>query len=353
MFASPQNSSRKCAVAAVALVALALFALFQLMPSNHSTSDKGQHSIDSNFGSGSSSSGGSSREFSLNTCFHSDHNDPALIEHEKASRQVLEQATHPRLRHLFRNCKKVFLDLGANVGVSTRKLLERAKYPTAPFPRLFAERSFVEDANQLKRGELCAIMLEPNPRHAKRLREVERCYQAQGYPVVFIPAALGANFSMVDFVSVSSENSDWGAHVIVRKPGQQQTLQLPQGAKIHTVPVVTLSSLFCAFSLHRKMVGAKLDVEGAEFSLLPAEIQKRTFCLRTGRLGLQWMTAELHPMSPHVVAAQKRGELLVETVETLRQKMQATCGKRAAITDLLDFDDETYLHDGVELPCAK
>ena len=60
-------------------------------------------------------------------------------------------------------CEHIYLDVGTNIGVQIRKLFEPHKYLGAPVYTLF-DVSFGAAASG-KRCRVCAIGVEPNPRH--------------------------------------------------------------------------------------------------------------------------------------------------------------------------------------------
>ena len=104
-------------------------------------------------------------------------------------------------------CDHVFLDIGANRGVSIRKLFEPEAYPTAgydwdnaglprwllgknrtaPRDHMFYAPLFDEHfgANRASNnfGRICAFGFEPNPQHTPRLQALERCYTQRGWRV--------------------------------------------------------------------------------------------------------------------------------------------------------------------------
>ena len=77
-------------------------------------------------------------------------------------------------------CEHVYLDVGGNVGVQTRKLFEPARYPNgARTLEVFADH-FGEDRETWRRT-VCAIGFEPNPRHRARLKTLAERYTSLGW----------------------------------------------------------------------------------------------------------------------------------------------------------------------------
>ena len=113
------------------------------------------------------------------------------------------QLYRPKLAALFAtfNCSHLYLDVGSNIGVQIRKLFEPHKYLDAPVEKVF-ERSFGEPP----RCNVCAIGMEPNPRHAGRLSELEAKLQRQGAPVAMLNMAAGTYNGETEFWMPSKPN---------------------------------------------------------------------------------------------------------------------------------------------------
>ena len=81
------------------------------------------------------------------------------------------------------NCTGVYLDFGTNIGVQIRKLFEPHKFEGAHVLPLFSEVFGAE------RCRTCAIGIEPNPRHARRLDQLESRLGAVGAGVLVLRGA--------------------------------------------------------------------------------------------------------------------------------------------------------------------
>ena len=81
------------------------------------------------------------------------------------------------------NCTGVYLDFGSNIGVQIRKLFEPHKFEGAQVLPLFTE-VFGEE-----RCRTCAIGIEPNPRHTRRLDQLESRLGAVGAGVLVLRGA--------------------------------------------------------------------------------------------------------------------------------------------------------------------
>ena len=119
-------------------------------------------------------------------------------------------------------CDDIYLDLGSNIGVMVRKLFEPSAYPKSKTIGLFNRT-----LNHLKRTGskqgLCALGFEPNPKHYKRLQEVEANYSRNGWKVHFFPLAVSDKDEIVTFYTDdNSIQEDIGATVFKRKDKQRR-----------------------------------------------------------------------------------------------------------------------------------
>lgn len=140
-------------------------------------------------------------------------------------------------------CRHVFLDIGANRGVSVRKLFEPDAYPienydwdgaglprwlccrnhSAPHDHIFYAPMFDElfgDKLQRRRdmfSGLCAFGFEMNPQHTRRLKEIEDCYTSRGWRVKFFTETaasdVNGNTTMRLAQGQDSEHN-WGASIV-------------------------------------------------------------------------------------------------------------------------------------------
>ena len=112
------------------------------------------------------------------------------------------------------DCEKIFLDLGANIGVTIKKLFEPEKYPKSPtlsiFNKTFGYHWLQESMKRFPR-RLCALGFEPNPKHQKRLTELETNYSRKNWNVHFLPFAVSNGNGNVTFYT--KDNSPVGYSV--------------------------------------------------------------------------------------------------------------------------------------------
>ena len=149
----------------------------------------------------------------------------------------------PERRRWGDGCRHVFLDIGANRGVSVRKLFEPHAYPidnydwdhaglprwlccrnhSAPNGHIFYAPLFDElfgDKVQRSRDNfkgLCAFGFEMNPQHSRRLKEIENCYASRGWRVKFFTETaasdVNGNTTMRLAQGQDSEHN-WGASIV-------------------------------------------------------------------------------------------------------------------------------------------
>ena len=102
--------------------------------------------------------------------------------------------THTVKEHQFRNCKRVFLDFGSNIGVQIRKLYEPELYSynwgmlSSPLIPIFDDY-FGHGRHEA--SDICAIGFEMNPAHTARLKSLEERFSEQSARLRTVEAQLG------------------------------------------------------------------------------------------------------------------------------------------------------------------
>lgn len=94
-------------------------------------------------------------------------------------------AHHESTPKLADGCYHVFLDVGANIGIHARFLLEPSLYEKAKIARKFFQTHF--GAEELRDNrDFCIFSFEPNPSHLQRHQEMKHEYDKMGwryYPI--------------------------------------------------------------------------------------------------------------------------------------------------------------------------
>jgi len=247
-------------------------------------------------------------------------------------------------------CKKIFVDVGCNVGVNIRKMYEPKKYPGAKLLPFFDEHfgdALSRRATAEKSG-LCAIGLEPNPEHAERLQKIENLYQQQGWNVHFYSVAAWSSDGMMPFnktgqrTSPDADLTHKGAHLSMHLA---ETQHVPESS---LVPTVNLAS-FIATLPARSVKLMLMDIEGAEYETLAQLMMEKKLC-QASILNLlveahdwgditKWggptsFTEGVHPRSTMAI-----GERISQMMD------MGWCPSGENVTYVAKLDDETYSKD--------
>jgi FkbM family methyltransferase len=185
---------------------------------------------------------------------------------------------------LFEGCSKVFLDVGSNRGTHVRKLFEPEKYSGAPYLRMFDEGFGEARSGPSSETGICTFAFEANPRWTSRLQEIEKAYAAKGWRAKwFAPTAVSDSSSNLTFYlnDQAGASSDWGASMVKEH----------EWSKAVQVPAIDLSGFMEELAAHaspgyRLM---KMDIESAEFLVLPTFLDKNLLCKNVlDKLTIEW-----------------------------------------------------------------
>ena len=220
-------------------------------------------------------------------------------------------------------CDDIYLDLGSNIGVMVRKLFEPSAYPKSKTIGLFNRT-----LNHLKRTGskqgLCALGFEPNPKHYKRLQEVETNYSRNGWKVHFFPLAVSDKDEIVTFYTDdNSLQEDIGATVFKREDKQRRPYQ---------VKGIRLSSFLITILKGKQIKLAKMDIEGSEYNVLVDMLEYGLLCEGY----IKTMFVEFHDPQLGKMRLQES-----PSSDLLAQISAQACH----VTETVQLDDETYLHD--------
>ena len=256
-------------------------------------------------------------------------------------------------------CQSVYIDVGTNIGVQLRKLFEPRKYPGAPALRVFDD-VFGRDRDPCG---VCAIGIEPNPHHEQRLERLERRLRGAQARVLVLRAAASDADSVTQLAlehrDQESTNKDVGATAAPTWAGTRAAWS----AAIVDVRTVDLARVIAR--VHRNLqlqhgadrgesrILMKLDVEGAEYKILPHLALSQALCL------VDRMFIETHPDTYGLAAVQRtatarhlhRREAGAAAASVIaRASMQAVHEAVGARPDdcrlmFTQIDDEEYLYD--------
>jgi len=243
------------------------------------------------------------------------------------------------------SCRAIYLDVGSNKGVQVRKLYEAEKYVGASilekFDQVYGPPSRRESPSS--HSGLCALGLEPNPKHQPRLREIEKAYKRRGWNVHFYPFAAWSAEGEMGF-SVTGKRGDneldaaFGAH-----------LDYLQAGSDYTVRTVDLSAFVASLPTNTVKL-MKLDIEGAEYETLASMMQKSALCTNVVEEALievhawgdikDWVSGSGGKSISHGVHPR--------SFEAIKQRMSGllssgACGGK--VTGVSELDDESYAID--------
>ena len=246
----------------------------------------------------------------------------------EATSDDLNEPVISTLRGTHNNCDKLYVDLGSNIGVQIRKLFEPSKYPNSKILRKYDD--ILGDVTT-RRESVCAFGFEANPRHFERLNQIQNIYNALGWKTTFYNRVVWTenNDTMTIYSDDNSRKEDWGAGVFNWVPNKNAmtTFEVP------TVDIASwLESMIDEYS--PKTVMGKMDIEGSEYTVIPHLLRRGFFCANK----ISFMYMEFHKRAAN-------GQDLNKDI--FRNQMAS---QNCASTTLVEVDDETYLHDGMEFP---
>ena len=235
-------------------------------------------------------------------------------------------------------CRQVFLDVGANIGVQTRKFHEPRAYPEGGTRPRSANRqrpnaaqsahrfSWINAFAHVERPKMgqrsvCSFAFEANVVHTPRLQALEVCYRGRGWrSKIFSETAAAASNGTVAFfgdpVGEAHGQHQWAASMIQHG---KHWHAMPK----HTVAAVDLAWWIDHHILRRQIPAAddhalaptvfmKLDIEGAEFESVKSMLDKGLFCGPRGRT-VDLFAVEWHP----TFLAQRGREALLRDAQSL------------------------------------
>jgi hypothetical protein len=265
-------------------------------------------------------------------------------------------------------CYHIFLDVGANVGVHGRFLLEPKKYPrTKSSVDLFAK----EYGKDLDNRDVCVFEFEANSVHWQRLMEISEAYSKMGWRYHVIKAAVSDENGSATFYHQGGKkdlaNNEWGfsgAKLLNTTEGYSEevpTIRLSEWINTHIherlVPPFPHRSVAGEnINVPEPILGMKMDIEGYEYVVLPDLIHSGAICHFDFIFGE--MHAKFSPITQfrntddkgtnnfHRVSLNDKEETKTYGF-ALIQVMQASrhCPVRYFLSD-----DESYRLDGVPLP---
>ena len=220
-------------------------------------------------------------------------------------------------------CHTFYVDAGSNRGVQVQKLFRPHNYPGARVLP-FMDTAFGDAASRRRPSSVtgtCAVGFEPNERHHKWLSCLERDLMRDGMWAHFFRAGVWTENGKLVFQGNHGRDAV-GFHAMAN----QSTQPAP-----HSQPGRVLSFVDVLARLPGKVALMKMDIEGAEWQVLPHMIRNGFLC------------------------ADKVGHVLLEThfrqeckilgcgVRDLVRRLQQEAASRGCRPSRLQYlDDETY-----------
>lgn len=257
-------------------------------------------------------------------------------------------------------CYHVFLDVGSNIGIHARFLLEPSLYPKATIARNFFQSHFGPEEQRDNR-DFCIFAFEPNPSHLQRHQEMKRVYETMGWRYYPIHGGVSDQDGNLTFYHIGDEYGFTTLKSSCRKRCDPEY-----------VPVYRLSSWIKREIHGRKLpqlpygtgysngpqVVMKMDVEMMEWILFPDLLLSGVLCedidAMMGEFHLQgnWffypITFEGHGIqgasSNFTLKSWEEGDKLKNEWLTMMER-NPHCN-----TVLSMRDDETYRLDGMHWP---
>ena len=273
------------------------------------------------------------------------HNEAAL--HPVAS--FADATLH--IDRLFANshCNDVYLDVGTNIGVQIRKLLEPHLYPKASSLRFF------EDAyGPPPRYSVCAIGFEPNPYHNQRLNQLQTELNQVGFSVLILPVGAGVSQGRLTFKKLQPTN--WGCDALGISFAATSTSVQNQKGSLTTAPVLSFADVLDHIirrrsSGRRAVVAMKLDPEGAEDGIVHALLDRNLMC------GVHSLYVEFHDKTTGLSAEKRRSiahaKLRLEQYVLTIKRNESARAAGCLATTMATTDDESYQLDGNPWPSQQ
>ena len=236
-------------------------------------------------------------------------------------------------------CKRIYMDVGSNIGVQVRKFYEPEKYRDAPIIKLF-DQQFGNAQERRRPGvetELCVLGMEPSPQLRPRLQKLEEAYQKRGWLVHIYPFAAFVEEKEMEFEMRDGVGSGTASSL-------NSTLNnLPKDyGKRHGKARVRAIDLAFFMKQLKQLLDAsatvqfmKIDIEGSEYEVIPKLAANGMLC--KSFLKKVFIESHIRPKE-------------ASTEPGLREIKAALAGAKSAHgpcepAEMSFLDDETYAND--------
>mmetsp|Transcript_2730 Transcript_2730/g.7626 ORF Transcript_2730/g.7626 Transcript_2730/m.7626 type:complete len:1120 (-) Transcript_2730:96-3455(-) len=230
------------------------------------------------------------------------------------------------------NCRRIFVDMGANIGMHSRFLFEPELYPASEKSVLekmykFLETYFGPPENRKppsSESGICVFGFEANPQRESRLNEINNCYTSRGWDVKYMINAVWYEKSELLFKAQDGIGHGTASHLAKKNEAGV--------VKVDAIDIVEFMRNL-RDKYNPEVVIGKLDIEGAEYQVLPA-LEKAGFLCANSKGAFQAITLEYHP------------RLVPEYPADWKVPQTFECEKR---TELIHLDSEDYVKDGQKI----
>lgn len=278
-----------------------------------------------------------------------------------------------RNKHLLDGCYHVFLDLGSNRGIQTRKLFEPDKYPKSRFQKIFTKyygsvelRGEVQRSLGTNGNYICAVGFEPNSHHSEYLMATQTSHNKCGWRTKFFTeTGVSDKNDVARFFSDNDKaNFEWGGGVL--PPDVITIAKINPVQEYRNVTVVRLSEFINNIVGGRHManmdcykdniptggsavpppkVVMKMDIEGSEVEVVPDLIFMGSLQF------INILVVEWHPRLQRVKWRAEMSRRLTNVTKILSEYLEnVPLNKRNFDFTLENLDDETYHKDMSPLP---
>ena len=186
-----------------------------------------------------------------------------------------------------------------------------------------------------------------------------------GFGVAILPAAVSSYTGYATFakpVVAVDEYEDWGGSISSAQNVQAGNMFSSTVVRVNVARVIRQIRSHLEMRKGTGKIVAKCDIEGSEFELLPSLVMTQTICL------IDYMWIEWHLLSDETlnqivnetgVASSRSGipqasKFMTMLTHQLTDMFSSSHSDEAACPTIITRnDDESFLHDGMELPASR
>lgn len=277
-------------------------------------------------------------------------------------------------------CRHVFLDVGSNIGVHGRMLLEPHLYASSSpkkngqhtkNKKKFSSRQFIIDQfgpeESRTNTQYCIFAFEPNPAHIHRHQQLESAYSAMGWRYHFLHAGVGDERGELTFYHIGKGDKELERGFTTVKercrrecrPENVQVYRLSDwiDSEIHDriIPDEHVDSTSTNDNDEQQQeprVVMKMDIEMGEWLVFPDLLSSGVLCRDVDAL-----LGEFHlkqHMADYPIHFPQRANWTLnsyEEAEVLKNELFGIIERNPHCkTELIVGDDESFGNDGMPLP---